>query len=168
MKNDALRRFINLRDSLTQERARLESRLREIDNALGQSGSGSSAPAAPREKRAARGGRSRGGSPSLRELVLQVTTARALKKEEILEAIKQAGYKFTTKNPLNSLGTILYGKNPKFKNEDGRFSPASGAARNGNDKGAFARKPRQMSAEARARIAAAQKARWEKARQAKA
>jgi hypothetical protein len=32
------------------------------------------------------------------------------------------GYQFSTDDPLNSLGVILYGKNPKFKNEGGRFS----------------------------------------------
>jgi hypothetical protein len=31
---------------------------------------------------------------------------------------------FTASNPLNSIGTVLYGKKLKFKNTDGKFSLA--------------------------------------------
>lgn len=77
------------------------------------------------------------------------------------------GYRFSTKDPMNSLGVILYGKNPRFKNDGGRFSATGGG---GGSNGASARTTgksggrRQMSAEARERIAAAQRARWAKAR----
>ena len=91
-------------------------------------------------------------------------------KQEILDAIHKLGYRFTTKNPMNSLGVILYGKNPRFKNENGRFSPAGGAsarpaaAPSNGSGGAFSRPKRTLSPEARERIAAAQRARWAKAK----
>jgi hypothetical protein len=109
----------------------------------------------------------------LREAVLQLTSQRAMTKEEILQGVKQLGYKFSTSNPLNSLGVILYGKNPRFKNEQGRFSPAGGAApaRKAGGTAAMgamgARKKRQLSPEARERIAAAQRARWAKTKSGK-
>jgi hypothetical protein len=43
-------------------------------------------------------------------------------KHEILDAILMLGYQFSTDDPLNSLGVVLYGKKPKFKNEKGKFS----------------------------------------------
>ena len=85
-------------------------------------------------------------------------------KEQVLDAVQKRGYKFSTKNPLNSLGVILYGKNPRFNRADGKFSLGAGAA------GASSAAPtktgrggkRTMSPAARARIAAAQRARWAK------
>lgn len=68
------------------------------------------------------------------------------------------------KNPANSLGVILYGKNPKFGRVDGKFSVGQGgggASRRGG-------KRTTMSPEARERIAAAQRARWAKAGKGKA
>jgi hypothetical protein len=47
---------------------------------------------------------------------------KSLTKHEILDAVLASGYQFSTNDPLNSLGVILYGKNPKFKNQNGRFS----------------------------------------------
>lgn len=167
-----IRRYISLRDSLTNEKAQLEARLQEINAALGQS----EASTAPRSNDfvasaatpvSTRGGRRRGkGGLSLREAVLQVTSKGALTKEDILAGVKGLGYRFATKNPLNSLGVILYGKNPKFRNDSGRFSQTGGgtAARQEKVVNAFTRKRRKLSPEARERIAAAQRARWAKAK----
>ena len=167
MKIDNLRKYVDLRNSLTREKAQLEERLRQINDALGEA---SLAPAAPSQQgMAARGGKR--GRPaasglSLREAVLQATSQQALTKQEILDAVKQMGYRFSTNNPMNSLGVILYGKNPRFKNDNGRFSPAGGAGRSGggskSSNGAFTRRKRTLSPEARERIAAAQRARWAK------
>jgi hypothetical protein len=78
-------------------------------------------------------------------------------KQEIHDAVVRLGYRFKSKDPFNVLGVVLYGKKPRFRNEGGRFSPegspASWAANNGR---------RGMSEEGRARIAAAQRARWAK------
>jgi hypothetical protein len=171
MKSD-IRRYISLRDSLMQEKTKLENRLQEINDALGQGSSPiantlSGAPA-PSLKVGTRRGRGRAsGGLSLRDAVLQVTARGPLSKEEILNGVKQLGYRFSTSNPLNSLGVILYGKSPKFKNDVGRFSPIGGSSSSvskteGAAKGG--RKRRKLSPEARERIAAAQRARWAKAK----
>lgn len=174
MKSD-IRKYISLRDSLMQEKTRLENRLQEINDALGQGTSPiantSSGAPPPSPKFGSRRGRGRAsGGLSLRDAVLQVTARGALSKEDILNGVKQLGYRFSTSNPLNSLGVILYGKNPKFKNDGGRFSPVGGSSSNvsqakGPSKGTSKR--RKLSPEARERIAAAQRARWAKAKSGK-
>ena len=166
-----IKKYITLRDSLIQEKARLESRLREINSALGDSEEARSGPSSSiariaTVKRGRRGARS---GLSLRDAVLQATSKGPLTKEQILEAVKGLGYRFSTNNPLNSLGVILYGKSPKFKNSDGRFSPLGGtsAKRVEPSAGRTGGKRGKLSPEARARIAAAQRARWAKVRGAK-
>lgn len=168
--NNDIKRFLSLRDSLIEEKARLEKRLHEIASALGEITPRSQhLPATNTPEQ--RGVRRRGGGLSLRDAVLQVTSRGPLTKEEILNAVKQLGYRFSTNNPLNSLGVILYGKNPKFSNQSGRFSPtgsmpaAGGQSSSGTVSGT--RKKRKLSAEARERIAAAQRARWAKAKRTK-
>jgi hypothetical protein len=180
MKIDNIKQYINLRDSLVQEKAQLEERLQQINRALGAESAASApsgpAPAAASPSASARpAGKSKRGRPtpggmSLRDAVLTATAGGPLNKQEILDAIHKLGYRFTTKNPMNSLGVILYGKNPKFHNENGRFSPAGGApaprpaAPANGSAGAFSRSKRTLSPEARERIAAAQRARWAKAK----
>jgi hypothetical protein len=58
---------------------------------------------------------------SLKETVLKIIEGKSMTKHEILDAVLRSGYQFSTNDPLNSLGVILYGKSPKFKNESGRF-----------------------------------------------
>ena len=164
-----IKKYISLRDGLIQEKTRLENRLREINSALGQNeevGRGREASVSQpiTARRGRRGARS---GLSLRDAVLQATAKGALTKEQILEAVKGLGYRFSTNNPLNSLGVILYGKNPKFKNNDGRFSPLANAARAENSGRRTGAKRGKLSPEARARIAAAQRARWAKVKGAK-
>jgi len=152
-----------------QEKTRLESRLREINSALGQGQEAGTARASSISQPARRGRRGARSGLSLRDAVLQATAKGPLTKEQILEAVKGFGYRFSTNNPLNSLGVILYGKNPKFKNNDGRFSPmgATNAGRAGNAGARTGSKRGKLSPEARARIAAAQRARWAKVKGAK-
>ena len=162
-----IRRFLSLRDSLIQERTKLETRLREINQALGESNfpaTTDSSSASPVKGPGRRGGR-RSSGISLREAVLQVTSKGPLSKEDILERVKGLGYRFSTNNPLNSLGVILYGKNPKFKNEGVRFSPTgntSSSPKQSSTPSLPSRKRRKLSPEAREKIAAAQRARWAK------
>ncbi|HYE33276.1 MAG TPA: hypothetical protein VEH27_17765 [Methylomirabilota bacterium] len=155
---DTLQQYMEIREALRREKEQLEQRLQEINKALGLT-----APPAetsqPRGGRRGRRGRAEGGR-SLRDLVMQVTSQRALSKQEILDEVQRLGYQFNSKNPANSLGVILYGKNPRFQNEGGRFR-FTGEVPSGESRG-----KRQMSAEARERIRAAAKARWEKARAA--
>ena len=90
-------------------------------------------------------------------------------KEEILKAVQQAGYRFTTKTPMKSLNPVLYGKKPRFNRQNGKFSPAAGSAskapapKTGKP---VKKQKRTMSPEGRARISAAATARWAKARAA--
>jgi hypothetical protein len=149
MKRDALQQFVALRRSLESEKAQLETRLAAVNQALGTESH--FAPEAPvvfegrgrprltggglgkkhAKHRAGPGsavkrrGNLGGNAMSLREAVVQVTTPKALTKKEILAGVDKLGYKFTTKDPTNSLNQILYkSTNPKFRNADGKFSPA--------------------------------------------
>ena len=128
MRNDSLQQFIKLRRELTEEGGRLEMRLRQINEALGemplpslspiQGAIGQSTGAFDRARR----GRPSGAGQSLRDHVLAVLQNGPMTKEEVLAAVQKRGYKFSTNNPMNSLGVILYGKNPKFNRIDGKFN----------------------------------------------
>jgi hypothetical protein len=61
---------------------------------------------------------------SLKEAILQAIQGKSLTKEEVHAAVSALGYTFKTSNPLNSIGTVLYGKKPRFKNDGGKFSLA--------------------------------------------
>lgn len=142
MKNDKLKQFVSLRAQLMKDKAELESRLAEINKALGAV-SAVSAPAA-KPTGAVRRGRPPGSSAvvaadskavvrrggarpknamSLKEAVLTVTKSKPLSRPDILKAVLALGYKFKTKDPLNSLGTLLY-SDKAFKNNGGIFGPA--------------------------------------------
>ena len=151
MKKDVLQEYISLQSALHREREELVGRLRQIDDVLGQpSPFGASAPRVGRKGRGV-------NNMSLKDAVLRVTATRAMTKQEVYDAVQKLGYKFGGKDPLNSLGVVLYGKNPRFRNDGGRFSPTSLPV-NGLTGHAGGR--RGMSAAARERIAAAQRARW--------
>ena len=62
---------------------------------------------------------------SIREAIIQVTKSKPLKLAEIVQAVQKIGYKFASKNPGNSVGAFLYGKDGKkhFKRVDGKFRP---------------------------------------------
>jgi hypothetical protein len=123
MKIDRLKQFVTLRASLEKERAALLNRLGEIDKVLriasAAPGFASSRPARPSGRRGPRGG----NSISLKEAILRVTRARPLPKREILDAIGKLGYKFQSKNPMNSMSVLLY-TDKAFKNYGGKFGPA--------------------------------------------
>jgi hypothetical protein len=120
MKNpaDALKQYVALRDSIFAEREQLLARLREMNEALGAMGlRGRDSYYGPRTPT----GRVR-NELSLKDAVLQVIESKSMTKHEILDAVLALGYQFSTDDPLNSLGVILYGKKPKFKNDHGKFS----------------------------------------------
>ena len=120
MKNNdnTLKRFVALRDEILSEREQIVIRLREVDAVLGSMGFRAGALFyGPRTTT----GRIR-NEMSLKEAVLKVIDGKALTKHQILDAVLALGYQFSTDDPLNSLGVILYGKNPRFKNEHGKFS----------------------------------------------
>ncbi|HVY72189.1 MAG TPA: hypothetical protein VHH73_19810 [Verrucomicrobiae bacterium] len=117
---------MKLRASLLKEKAKLETRLGELDNALAD-GEMTAMPA--RRGRPAgvssakNGGRRPKNVLSLREAVGKVTGSRAMTKKEIFDAVQKIGYKFGGKDPMNSLNVVLYSKK-QFKNDGGKFSPA--------------------------------------------
>ena len=116
---DTIKQFLSSRESLQKEKAALENRLAQINRALSNQVSAAPVVAAKR-KAVARVV----NKLSLREAIVQATQARPLTKLEILAAVKKLGYRFATKDPMNSLGATLY--NPKkFKRVNGKFSPAS-------------------------------------------
>ncbi|HTI72661.1 MAG TPA: hypothetical protein VMF06_21990 [Candidatus Limnocylindria bacterium] len=133
MKSSALQQFTELREELLKQREELQSRLEAINEALGAS-STTNVPAPVRTPRGTRmafpglkksTGR-RGNARSLKEMVLDVTKAEPKTKHEILAAVQAAGYKFLTKDPLNSLSTLLYTA-PEIQKEGDKFGPVSAA-----------------------------------------
>jgi hypothetical protein len=115
MKSDPVKQFLALRTTLAQEKERLRARLVEIQRALA---AGSiSAKAASRPRRA-----SAKNPMSLKQAVVRVTLKKPMKKEEILRAVRKEGYRFSGKDPMNSLNVALYTRG-NFRNQNGLFSP---------------------------------------------
>jgi hypothetical protein len=139
MKQDTLKQFAALRNSLANEKRQLEQRLAEINAVLGAESAPSAAAAPsparrgvgrPRLAKAAKAPRSSASKPkrarneiSLKELVAKLTADKPMTKEEIFAAVKKTGYKFSTSKPIASLNVALYTKG-LFKNNGGKFSPA--------------------------------------------
>lgn len=161
MKIDSIQQYKKFRQALVQEQKQLTARLAEIEAALSHSDS-PPPPSVPRARTKAKSGRGNNAN-SLKQAVIQALAKKPLNKSEILASVQAAGYQFNTKNPANSLGVILYGKAPKFKNDKGVFSLGTGVKPAADN---VKKRKRTLSAEARAKIAAAQKKRWKKVRKA--
>ncbi|MCI0541217.1 MAG: hypothetical protein L0Z50_38945 [Verrucomicrobiales bacterium] len=168
-KSDPLKQFVLLYQSLRNEKAQLESRLGEINEALGEAGEvmhnnslvrPSSVPGSTVQRRIK-------NPISLPKAVLQLTSKRPLTKPEILLEVEKLGYRFKAKDPLNSLNTVLYGKKPKFRNEEGKFSPMVVPMPASQADARSAIRKRKMSPAARAKISAAARARWARIKRAK-
>jgi len=128
MKN-ILKEFTQLRASLLKRQVEVQDELASINAALGTLAAATAtvapvaAPAAPAERSARPGPRQRTAKDmSLAEAVLTVTKGGPLAKQEILDAVLKLGYKFSTKDPMNSLSTTLY-SHKKIKNFGGKFGP---------------------------------------------
>ncbi|MEN9575850.1 MAG: hypothetical protein RL514_3705 [Verrucomicrobiota bacterium] len=127
MKLTDVDQYMAMRASLTQEKATLETRLAAINRAL----DGSPGPAAakpgpkPEPKLAAKPGARRGprakNSMTMKEAMTQALGDKALGRKELLEAVQKLGYKFSAKDALSSISTVLY-TDKSFKNTDGKFS----------------------------------------------
>jgi hypothetical protein len=137
MKNDLLKQYVSLRDSLTKEKTALEARLAEINLALGTvSTAAVASKAASTDKAVApkapgrvgrppgKSGKRAQNSKSLRDTVVEALAQKPLNRQEILDAVLKSGYVFSAKDPLNSLSTLLYTDKKTFKNKDGKFSAA--------------------------------------------
>lgn len=125
-RNDPLTQLATLRAALQKERTEILERLQQIEAALGDGGpaafirSGKNGTA-PRQKRGPRAQ----NTLTVREAITKATTARPLGLSEIVQAVGKLGYKFSSKNPQNSVGAYLYGKEGRkyFKRVDGKFAP---------------------------------------------
>ncbi|MDX1952409.1 MAG: hypothetical protein SFY81_09500 [Verrucomicrobiota bacterium] len=168
MKNDNLKQYIALRESLLREKSEIQARLNQINEALGQSPYMTGHGGSFQPTGGGRRGRAASGALTLKQAVLNALARRPMNKQELLEDIQNQGYRFSTNNPANSLGVVLYGKSPRFNNHNGFFSLEGETPSNASTAPASDEKPsrRQMSEEARKRIAEAAKARWKKAKAA--
>ena len=147
---DALKQYVALRSGLVSQKAELESRLHAINLALGESSApaavftasasappakrgpgrppkaalaGADAPAAATKGGKRRGrGRSTDGT-SLRDVAIKaLLTHKVLGRQDLLKAVEAGGYKFSAKDPLNSLSTLVYSNKKIFKARDGQIS----------------------------------------------
>jgi len=129
MKNSSIKKFIALRDGLLKEKIELTARLAEIEKALGDEPSAPAPKAAkpakaPKAAKAPRAGKRRARNEmSLKEAALKVASGKPQTKQEILDGIIKLGYKFSTKDPMNSLNVVLY-SGKTFKRADGKFAAA--------------------------------------------
>lgn len=119
-----LGRFATMRTNLERERSIIRTRLAELDDVLGGPGSNKqpasvatqiAAPARAKLTRrpspAARGSRS--GKMTMRDVITAATERGPIGINDLVPAVKKLGYKFTSKNPVNSLGAYLYGPSGK-------------------------------------------------------
>lgn len=153
---DTLKQYVSLRTSLVSEKASLEARLREINQALGasapaaavasESAAASLAPAKRRGrppkavakgaavaapsaaaapgKRGRRAGRASNGGSLKDAAVAALQGGKSLSRQDLLKAVVDSGYKFTAKDPLNSLSTLIYSSKNLFKAKSGMISLA--------------------------------------------
>jgi hypothetical protein len=135
MKLDPVTRYVQLRAALLKEKATLEKRLAQINQALNQSGQAvttfNSVPTRATLLTASSrrlGSRPRlANSMSLREAIAKATSSKPLTKSEILAEVKKLGYQFAGKDPMNSINVQLYTKGQFKKHSGGRFSPGQNA-----------------------------------------
>ena len=122
-----------MRAALAQEKAALEARLAAINRALdGNTASPTASPTAkpgrkpgakPGPKPVVRRGPRAKNSMTMKEAIVQALGNKSLGRKELLEAVLKVGYKFSAKDALSSLSTVLY-MDKAFKNTDGKFSLA--------------------------------------------
>ncbi len=128
MRSSDIKKYVSLRDAFVKEKADLEARLAEINAALGggdtsvSKGRGRKPGRAAASAKVKRRGKRARNAISLKDAVLKVTAKKPLGRKEILDGVVKAGYKFTAKNPLNSLNTLLY-TTKGIKNFGGKFGP---------------------------------------------
>lgn len=124
MRNDSLKQYLQLQESLRHERTTLQARLARINEALAGTATPDVAPSAPPVPKARKPGKSKHARNqlSLRDAMRRVAQGRPMTKPEIQAAVENLGYRFATRQPIGSINSILYGT-PKWTNESGKFSP---------------------------------------------
>jgi hypothetical protein len=156
--SDVLKQFVSLHRQLIQEREEVCNRLAALNKALGSDGTPAlgSALSMPPSR-----------DLGMREAIQQATSKEPLGVREIVAAIQQLGFRFKSKNPYNSVGAYLYGKEGRkyFTKSDGRFSPLASSAPRERKSGDKAK--RALSPAGRRAIAEAARKRWAKYKSAK-
>ena len=130
---DNIKQFAKLYASLVQEKKDLENRLGDINKALsgdlkapkkaasknGRKNKKAATKKTLKKKAKKKTAKRAKNKTSLRLTIISVLGKKHLGKKEILAAVQKAGYKFSTKDPMNSLQVQLY---TKFKRDkDGKF-----------------------------------------------
>lgn len=111
MINKQLEEFMGMRESLLEERKNLEEQIKQIDEALGvPAGLGLRGMGIRRRAKRAR------NEMSLKQAISQVIEKKPMGRREILKAVQDLGYKFSTSHPLNSLSAALYSNKAFAKN----------------------------------------------------
>ncbi len=129
MKLTDVDQYVAMRAALAKEKAALEARLAAIKRALdGNAGIPAAKPgrkpgAKPSPKAVVRRGPRAKNSMTMKEAIVQALGNKSLGRKELLEAVLKLGYKFSAKDALSSLSTVLY-MDKAFKNTDGKFSLA--------------------------------------------
>ena len=119
-KKDPVQQFLELRKNLKQERMELVEQIKRIDDALASTMNEAKKQPnieslkQPRAKR---------NKISLKNAVIKITTQKPRTKSEIMSALHDIGYVFSSATPINSLNATLYQKG-QFINKKGYFSPA--------------------------------------------
>ena len=113
-----LEEFMGMRESLLEERKSLEEQIKQIDEALGISeGTGSRGVLGRRRNKRTR------NEMSLKQAISEVVAKKPMGRHEILTAVQELGYKFSTIHPLNSLSAALY-SNKAFSKDGNLFGLA--------------------------------------------
>ncbi|KAF0179823.1 MAG: hypothetical protein FD161_1165 [Limisphaerales bacterium] len=120
MKLTDVNKYVALREALANEKTALEARLAAINAALEGKAPAVAAKPGPKPGVRRRGKRAK-NEMSMKEAVVKALAAKPLSRTELLQAVLKLGYKFTAKNPLNSLSTLLY-SDKSIKNTDGKFA----------------------------------------------
>ena len=120
MINKQLEEFMGMRESLLEERKNLEEQIKQIDEALGvPAGLGLRGMGIRRRAKRAR------NEMSLKEAISKVIAKKPMGRKDILKAVQDLGYKFSTSHPLNSLSAALY-SNKAFVKDGNAFGLADG------------------------------------------
>jgi hypothetical protein len=119
MKLTDVNKYVALREALAKEKTALEARLAAINAAL--DGKAPAASGKPGPKPAPRSRKRAKNEMSMKEAVVKALAAKPLSRTELLQAVLKLGYKFSAKDPLNSLSTLLY-SDRSIKNTDGKFT----------------------------------------------
>ena len=146
---DPLNIYVKSRNALLEEKEQLEQRLAQLTDAIQAPGKGKGkgkakaklsagtrklktagrkgAGKAAKKAKTAKGGYVRKNMKPLSDYIYEATKDRALSRREILDEVVRLGYKFSSKDPLNSLSQTLYSSG-KFEKSNGKFWPKKDAA----------------------------------------